>query len=60
MMYDYIPAFEESKYINKRIPPISIELDYIYGYPGFDKRKSLMYVHYHSSNSKAMSTASKE
>lgn len=32
----------------KRAPPLSLSLDYIYGFLAYDKRRTLFYVHFYN------------
>ncbi|EGR31153.1 hypothetical protein IMG5_116830 [Ichthyophthirius multifiliis] len=40
-----IPQYETMTSLMKRAPPISIQLDYIYGFQAYDRRRSLYYTH---------------
>jgi len=41
-------GFEESNFMMKRPPALSIELDFVYGFQSFDKRHTLYYAHIYS------------
>ncbi len=43
-----IEKYDESNYLMKRPPSLSIELDFIYGFQAFDKRRTLHYAHIYS------------
>ena len=47
-LFDVVPAFEEEKLLIKRIPPLSLKLQYIYGFQAFEKRRTLFYAHHYS------------
>jgi hypothetical protein len=50
MLYETIPAFPNEKLLNKRLPPLSVELDFVYGFQSYERRNTLAYVHYHASD----------
>jgi WD40 repeat protein len=48
LMSQQLEKFQEDDLVQKRVPEIALELDFVYGFEAFDRRKTLFYVHNHS------------
>ena len=46
MLYETLSPFEDTS-LNKRIPPLSLELHFVYGFQSSEKRSTLFYAHSH-------------
>jgi len=46
MLYDNIGTFDDTP-LTKRVPPLSLELHFVYGFLSSEKRNTLFYVHDH-------------
>lgn len=47
-MADQLDKYSEEELVQKRVPGVSLKLDYVYGFEAFDRRRTLFYVHNHS------------
>ena len=45
--YKSLPKFKESEYIFKRPPPLSLQMDFVYGFECFERRQTLFYIHFY-------------
>jgi hypothetical protein len=52
LLQELIPAFDKKNYLQRRAPPLSLRLDFVYGFLAYDKRRTLFYVHFYSNQSK--------
>ena len=39
---------DDRSFVSRRVPPISISLNYVYGLEAFNRRKTMFFVHYYS------------
>jgi len=59
MLIESVEPFDDSL-VCRRIPPISLELNFVYGFQAFECRNSLSYAHFHQSKPKKMKGLEKE
>lgn len=52
LLSEQIAPFEPKDYLQKRAPPLSLHLDFVYGFLAYDKRRTLYYVHMYSMQNK--------
>ncbi|CAD8183513.1 unnamed protein product [Paramecium pentaurelia] len=52
LLQELIPPFDKKQHVMKRAPPLSLTLDYIYGFLAYDKRRTLFYVHFYNKQEK--------